>query len=549
MEIVTGSTGEAHVTPIDDAVRNSNCGYVNDKVVFTYYENLRAQAITANEVRVFSGYGMNQGRIFKIDRNDFDSVTIENGSQGVKRADLIVARYTMDTQTGFEDISLAVIRGQSGSTYVDPNFTTGNINAGDTLDDFPLYRVKINGIVIEAVEALFTPLPDGGRLGELEKKLGSKFKTNLASETAGELDGSENVEIGVKGTLGVNHGGTGKTTNSANSVLVGNGTSAIKNILSRVGAFFSNGENAEPQFGTLPASMGGTGQQSLQATRNAMGLGNTTGALPVANGGTGSNSAASARTALGVPPTSHASTGTGYGKGDATNFGHTKLSDDYNPSTPKTASDGVGASQKAVKDAYNAAIQAIGSAGYGNMMKATYDPDNGGLDETAGGTANQRSPISSGAVRAAITALQTSFQDGVDTIYNAFVGKGVIPTASTPSALATAVGTTYNKGVKDAEADTWEEYFYFQTSGVSGTNAYNVIHLPLFNVVNLTVIRTNTVTIYMETAAGAASTRTITNPTIGTVITPASNERNMEISMKAAGDLVFKITRQAKKLR
>ena len=44
--------------------------------------------------------------------------------------------------------------------------------------------------------------------------------------------------------------------------------------------------------GTLPASNGGTGQTSLQATRNAMGLGNTTGVLPVANGGTGTNNLA-----------------------------------------------------------------------------------------------------------------------------------------------------------------------------------------------------------------------------------------------------------------
>jgi len=39
--------------------------------------------------------------------------------------------------------------------------------------------------------------------------------------------------------------------------------------------------------GVVPASLGGTGQTSLQATRNAMGLGNTTGALPIANGGSG----------------------------------------------------------------------------------------------------------------------------------------------------------------------------------------------------------------------------------------------------------------------
>ncbi|WIC89443.1 minor tail protein [Microbacterium phage BAjuniper] len=39
--------------------------------------------------------------------------------------------------------------------------------------------------------------------------------------------------------------------------------------------------------GTLPVANGGTGQTTLAAARNAMGLGNTTGALPVANGGTG----------------------------------------------------------------------------------------------------------------------------------------------------------------------------------------------------------------------------------------------------------------------
>ena len=54
--------------------------------------------------------------------------------------------------------------------------------------------------------------------------------------------------------------------------------------------------------GVLPVARGGTGQTSLQAARNAMGLGNTTGALPVANGGTGASDAAGARANLGITP-------------------------------------------------------------------------------------------------------------------------------------------------------------------------------------------------------------------------------------------------------
>lgn len=45
----------------------------------------------------------------------------------------------------------------------------------------------------------------------------------------------------------------------------------------------------------LSVANGGTGYTSLQATRNAMGLGNTTGALPIANGGTGASSISQAR--------------------------------------------------------------------------------------------------------------------------------------------------------------------------------------------------------------------------------------------------------------
>lgn len=52
--------------------------------------------------------------------------------------------------------------------------------------------------------------------------------------------------------------------------------------------------------GALPVANGGTGQTSLQATRNAMGLGDTTGALPVGNGGTGASTAVGARNNIGA---------------------------------------------------------------------------------------------------------------------------------------------------------------------------------------------------------------------------------------------------------
>lgn len=53
----------------------------------------------------------------------------------------------------------------------------------------------------------------------------------------------------------------------------------------------------------------------------------------------------------GKAPKSHASTATTYGAGNASNYGHVKLSDNYT-SSAGAASSGVGASSKAVADAY-----------------------------------------------------------------------------------------------------------------------------------------------------------------------------------------------------
>lgn len=264
MEIVTGLTEFAHVTPIDDAVRNSNLGYYSDRVVFNTFTGFEARAITANEVRVYGGYGMNQGRIFKIDEAEYDSVTIENGSQGSKRADLIVARYLMDSQTGFESIELAVIKGTSGNTYTDPSYTTGNMNEGDTQDDFPLYRVKIDGLVIEDVEPLFEALPDGGRLGEIEKKIDDHIGDHTNPHVIEWTEASNLTTMSASDTI---------------AAIFGKIAKAISSLIAHI----ANKANPHEVKGS----------QLMVA--------NAGDAVPISKGGTGATTAADALVNLGVP--------------------------------------------------------------------------------------------------------------------------------------------------------------------------------------------------------------------------------------------------------
>ena len=82
--------------------------------------------------------------------------------------------------------------------------------------------------------------------------------------------------------------------------------------------------------------------------------------LPVNKGGTGATTSEAARSNLGVPPTSHASTNTTHGVGNATQYGHLKLSDATNNSSGVTG--GVAATPAAVKAAKEAADAAQSSA-------------------------------------------------------------------------------------------------------------------------------------------------------------------------------------------
>ena len=79
-----------------------------------------------------------------------------------------------------------------------------------------------------------------------------------------------------------------------------------------------------------------------------------------------------------IKPTSHASAANTYGAGDASNFGHVKLSDSTGDSS--AASSGIAATPKAVKAAYDLAN---GKADKGSGVSVTIPASGWGSDSTA----------------------------------------------------------------------------------------------------------------------------------------------------------------------
>lgn len=177
MEIITGYTGKPHVTSEQD--RDVNIGVVGKgSYVLQTGMQLAAEVSSNNEIKIRDGVLMHQGCTASIKKNTYDSLIIINGSQGMKRIDLIVARYEKNQDNGIESLDLKVIQGTPAeSTPTVPEYTEGDIQAGDYVADMPMYQVIIDGLNITEVKKVCEVAPDIGALKKEIAELNSKIIT------------------------------------------------------------------------------------------------------------------------------------------------------------------------------------------------------------------------------------------------------------------------------------------------------------------------------------------------------------------------------------
>lgn len=107
---------------------------------------MTAEIVSNNEIKINDGILCNYGRFMRIVGSE--TVRIENGSSGVKRTDLIVARFT--TTGTKETHTLTVIKGPAGGA--EPSYNQTDIYSGTGTRDLVLYAVHLNGLNITSVE-------------------------------------------------------------------------------------------------------------------------------------------------------------------------------------------------------------------------------------------------------------------------------------------------------------------------------------------------------------------------------------------------------------
>lgn len=156
MKIISGKTGSPHVT--SQQFRQIFEGIIGDEsCILPCGENMTPELQTNNSLKIRSGLMYHHGNLSTVELGTYDEVTIQNGTQGMKRIDLVVNRYTREEESGTEKNEWIVIQGTPhASSPTVPDYTEGNLQDGDLVDDCPYLEVHLDGINVTEVKQLLS---------------------------------------------------------------------------------------------------------------------------------------------------------------------------------------------------------------------------------------------------------------------------------------------------------------------------------------------------------------------------------------------------------
>lgn len=175
MKIVTGKAGTPHVTSHEfRQIMEGTIG--QESYILQSGNNLEPELVSNNLLKIKSGAMAHHGNISSVE--NYDEIELTNGSQGVKRIDLVVNRYTRNDETKIETNEWVVITGTpDASAPVVPGYTIGNLQDGDLVDDCPVFEIELDGLNVVDIRK---KLDVADNVSQLQEKL-----TNIQESISG----------------------------------------------------------------------------------------------------------------------------------------------------------------------------------------------------------------------------------------------------------------------------------------------------------------------------------------------------------------------------
>lgn len=150
LHLVTAAQAEDHISSSDDA-RLYEALVGSGGIVFDHGNKMAASMTDPNTMRIMDGAALLCGRYWNI--TNYEEVTITNGTPGMNSIALVVANVKTDPS---ETVTLKVYEGvETEGDPVMPSYIEGNLNAGDTEAEMPLYAVRKTGLSVGDPEQQF----------------------------------------------------------------------------------------------------------------------------------------------------------------------------------------------------------------------------------------------------------------------------------------------------------------------------------------------------------------------------------------------------------
>lgn len=171
---------EAHIRAEDDAsIYQSLFG---GDGVSTIGQACKATVLSNNKVRIADGIICVGGHFARIPYGDYIDCEIDSGQSSKNRNDIIVARLETTGTGGIDTYTCEVKKGTAGSTATDPEIVQEDLYKAGKVRELPLYRVKIEGLSITAVEQLFMLRKTNEELEKELESLNSKMPNQILVE-------------------------------------------------------------------------------------------------------------------------------------------------------------------------------------------------------------------------------------------------------------------------------------------------------------------------------------------------------------------------------
>lgn len=185
VHLVTGHSGEVHVTAAEQGRLN---GYLWGEDAYAL-SGAHISIKDDNTVHISDGTLLVNGRHVSLNDGG-DDVSIETGTVGKYRRDMICLKYEMDVITGIEKCSWVVVKGEAGEDYTTPTVEGKSILAGDNPCLVPAFTVDVNNLLkIVATAELLEPFVTYVTAAENVREVKDECITEL-NEKVAEVDAS-----------------------------------------------------------------------------------------------------------------------------------------------------------------------------------------------------------------------------------------------------------------------------------------------------------------------------------------------------------------------